>query len=199
VSDERPVFFTADHHFAHVNRQGTGIIDYCKRPFDDIEVHDAALIERWNQEVPENADVYHLGDFVFQGKRRRQEILDKLHGRVHLLRGNHDKSVPGDARGFVWVKDYFELKVVDEELEQSHLKIVLFHFPLLTWNANMWGSWHLHGHCHGMLSGDESVARLDVGVDTNDFRPYSYGDVKSIFTQRLLKAWRTRNGSEDPR
>jgi len=193
IPDETGPLFTSDTHFAHVNREGTGIIDYCQRPFDNIEHHDAELIRKWNEKVPPKADVYHLGDLVFHGGGvgQRAELLGKLNGRIHLIRGNHDKNIKSGAEGFVWVKDYYELKIQDPELDNGgHLKIVLFHFPLITWNANMWGSWHFHGHSHGQLPVDPRAARLDVGVDAHGFTPISYGEIKQLFTKRLLKSWK---------
>lgn len=44
-------WFTADEHYGHHNSKGTGIIDYCNRPFNSIEEMDAKLIENHNSVV----------------------------------------------------------------------------------------------------------------------------------------------------
>ena len=44
------------------------------------------------------------------------------------------------------------------------------------WNKSHYGSWELYGHSHGTL---EPIGKqLDVGVDTNNFYPYSFEDIK---------------------
>ena len=54
---EDRIYYTSDTHFLHEN-----ILGYCSRPFKNIEEHDEALIKRWNEKVPEDGLVFHLGD-----------------------------------------------------------------------------------------------------------------------------------------
>ena len=63
-------YFTSDTHFNHEN-----IIKYCKRPFSSIDEHDEALIKNWNDVVPEDGIVFHLGDVGFGDTDRINEIL----------------------------------------------------------------------------------------------------------------------------
>jgi len=77
-------FFTADTHFNHKN-----IIEYCKRPFKDIDEMNNELIKRWNETVSEEDTVFHLGDFSFRGY---WTFRNKLNGKIILLRGNHDNN-----------------------------------------------------------------------------------------------------------
>ena len=58
--DGDKVFFTSDTHFYHAN-----IINFCKRPFANVETMNEALIENWNAVVGANDIVFHLGDFCF--------------------------------------------------------------------------------------------------------------------------------------
>ncbi len=44
--NEDPLFFTADTHFGHKN-----IIEYCQRPFIDVEEMNEAHIDNWNRTV----------------------------------------------------------------------------------------------------------------------------------------------------
>lgn len=159
------IFFTADTHFGHAR-----IIEFVDRPFDGVEDMDAVMIERWNSVVKPRDQVYHLGDFSFSKKLRTLDILNSLNGQVHLVRGNHDhkriKASVSDC--FVWTKDYYELRL-DNQL------FVLSHYPMVSWNKSYYGSYMLHGHCHGTLPADGR--RLDVGVDTHDFVPWSIDEV----------------------
>lgn len=188
-------FFTSDHHFYHYN-----IIDLCKRfAIDGRNKQEAndymteLLIERWNSKIEETDEVYHLGDFFWCGAERAITILDRLNGIKYWVRGNHDKVGPLEDQ-FVWVRDYYELKVHDNfkdsdgKIKQYHQPIVLCHFPLLSWNCMAHGAWHFHGHCHGSIDNtwNSTGLRKDVGVDTNDLYPYSYEELKNFLTLRTV-------------
>jgi calcineurin-like phosphoesterase family protein len=155
VSD---VFFTADTHFAHAK-----IVELFHRPFATVEEMDEELIKRWNVWVRPGDIVYHLGDFAY---RRPGQYLDRLNGRaIHLIRGNHDDSMPAYIRErFASVSDMKRVKVGDQE-------IVLCHYAMRVWNKSHHGAWHLYGHSHGTLRDDPNALSLDVGVDCWNFCP----------------------------
>ena len=58
------VWFTSDTHFWHDN-----IIRFCNRPFESVVEMNEELIRRWNETVPADGVVFHLGDFSFGGQR----------------------------------------------------------------------------------------------------------------------------------
>lgn len=68
-------FFTSDTHFGHAN-----IIRFCKRPFENVEEMNEALIENWNKVVSDDDTVFHLGDFAFGGSNVWKEIIPRLKG-----------------------------------------------------------------------------------------------------------------------
>lgn len=47
------------------------------------------LIENWNNVVPKDGIVFHLGDFAFGGSQLWKEVLSKLNGHIYLILGNH--------------------------------------------------------------------------------------------------------------
>jgi len=49
--------------------------------------------------------------------------------------------------------------------------IVACHYAMRTWPKSHYGSWQIYGHSHGKLPG--MGKQMDVGVDTNNFYPYS--------------------------
>ena len=52
------IWFTADTHFGQPN-----VIRLSRRPFADVTEMDAELIRRWQETVPRDGVVFHLGDF----------------------------------------------------------------------------------------------------------------------------------------
>lgn len=71
----------SDTHFFHEN-----IGRYCFRPENWQEL----IIMNWNNLISPDETVLHLGDFSF-GKRSNFDILtEQLHGKIILIRGNHD-------------------------------------------------------------------------------------------------------------
>jgi calcineurin-like phosphoesterase family protein len=81
------IYYTADQHFGHEN-----IIKHCQRPFRNVEEMDSFMIERWNERVSSEDEVYIIGDLIFRSGKQPEEYLEQLHGRKHLLLGNHDGS-----------------------------------------------------------------------------------------------------------
>jgi calcineurin-like phosphoesterase family protein len=171
------VWFTSDPHFGHAN-----IIKYCERPFSDIQEMNETLVRNWNAMVRPNDRVYLLGDVCFLRPDDAKRLLSRLMGRIYLVKGNHDKEqFLSECSGrFEWVKDYFELT-------HEKQKIIMSHFPFLTWNKSHHGSWSLHGHCHGNLPDDPHALRIDVGVDCHDFRPISFNEIKKIMAKKTFK------------
>lgn len=47
------------------------------------------LIENWNNVVPKDGIVFHLGDFAFGGSQLWNDVLSKLNGHIYLILGNH--------------------------------------------------------------------------------------------------------------
>lgn len=169
------IWFTSDHHWGHPN-----IIRFSGRPFADVEEMNEALIARWNQVVGERDTVYHLGDIFLMPAEAARRVRDRLHGRICLIRGNHDKTAESLKAGFEWIKDYYELKVDDPEATEGVRRIVLCHYAFRVWNRSHHGAWHLYGHSHGSLPDDPNGLSFDVGVDCHDYAPISYARVKEI-------------------
>jgi len=173
------IYFTADTHFCHNN-----IIGSCGRPFAAVDEMNRALIDNWNSLVTDRDEIYILGDFMYKGKGKEANIiLSKLKGHKYLIKGNHEKYLTDPEfkpEAFAWIKDYYVLKY-------EGVKIVLFHYPLLSWDGSYRGSIHLYGHVHnsGIKHPDYGeklrllgIRAFNVGVDVNDFYPVS---VKAIF------------------
>ncbi|MEA1848862.1 metallophosphoesterase family protein [Chryseobacterium sp. MHB01] len=173
------IFFTADHHFGHAN-----IIKFSERPFESLEHMNEELIKRWNEKIGKDDTVYHLGDFSLGKPDFTKEILDRLNGNIHLIKGNHEGAALTYPKRFASIRDYHELRIDEADNSNGKQKIILFHYSLRTWNGSHRGVWQLYGHSHGTLPDDEMTLSFDVGVDCHNFYPVSYEEVKEIMNKK---------------
>lgn len=176
------IYFTSDLHFGHKN-----ILEYCKRPWKTLEEMNEGLISNWNSCVSPSDTVYFLGDFFFTGKQKAMDIANRLNGAIYWVVGNHDKGhvkkkeLLSRFEGVDKLKN-IRIKCIVERhggFVEFDKKIVLCHFPLLTWEGAGRGNWHLHGHCHGSLLDRFEGYRMDVGVDCHSmYRPFSLDEIE---------------------
>ena len=178
IFDPSNVWFTSDTHFWHEN-----ILRFCNRPFANASEMNEVLIRNWNETVPEDGIVFHLGDFAFGGAKEWNEILNRLNGKIYLILGNHDmKQVKqGFMKRFEFVTQQMTIRVGGQT-------IILNHNPFLTYGGCYRNTWQIFGHVHSGPLADKGkdLARLqvlfprqyDVGVDNNNFRPISFTEVK---------------------
>ena len=194
--DAEKMFFTSDTHFLHEN-----IIKYCKRPFKSIEENDAELIHRWNEKVPEDGIVFHLGDVAFGDPDKVDEILKQLNGKIYLVIGNHDwRRIVNQHK---W---RFELMTQQINMKIGKRHVILNHYPMLAY-AGAWrgvdASYQLFGHVHTSPYTDEGLdqqrmkylftTQYDVGVDNNNFTPVSWKEVDQIINNQMMSLGMCRN------
>lgn len=168
-------FFTSDLHFGHEK-----IISYEDRPFVDVEAMTQGLIERWNNKVGKDDEVYILGDLSFYKGLMTNIILQQLNGRKYLIKGNHDSSFLKDKNFdsslFEWVKDYATVK-------DNGLLVVMMHYPMAVWDRCHYGSIHLYGHVHSNKGTSHPLQHclggnaFNVGVDVQDFEPKTLNEL----------------------
>jgi calcineurin-like phosphoesterase family protein len=175
-------FFTADTHFGHAR-----IIDYCSRPFVDVDEMDEALITRWNERVGDDDTVYHLGDFTLKSRGFARRMFGRLRGHIKVLGlpWHHDKGwVPKQAGP----SDFGSASGHPVEILPPLLALrfsgvpcgvlTLSHYPMAQWEAAYHGAWQLHGHSHGAHRG--TGALLDVGVDVHDYAPVALEALEAL-------------------
>ncbi len=173
---ESKSYFTADWHLFHAN-----IIKYCNRPFSNVEEMNTIILDRLNEKVSPNDNLYFLGDMAFCPEYKLLDWLDKVKCRnIFALKGNHDRTASSIRDRFVWYKDMAEIKVNEQ-------RIVLCHYAMKVWNKSHHGAWHLYGHSHGTLPDDKNSLSIDVGVDTNNFYPYSLDDIAERMVKKDFK------------
>lgn len=161
------IYFTADPHLGHYN-----IIKHCSRPFPNTEVMDATILDNINSIVNAEDTLWILGDVAWKGKSVAW-YLDNIKCRnINIVIGNHDnKQDLGKLQKDGRIILYYGF--VDTSIH-GH-KITLCHYPMKSWNCSFRGAYHLYGHVHGR--GIPLRWSMDVGVDSNDFRPVSWDQV----------------------
>ena len=184
IEDPDKLFMTSDSHLGHYN-----ICKYCHRPFQSRSDMDQTLIKNWNAVVPEDGIVVHCGDFMLphnEDIKEYNKYLNQLHGRVLLLRGNHDRA------SLDWVSDKL-IAVRDQAMIVfDGVKIFAQHYPCAAFN----GDYHVYGHIHTLADGtcygiDGDVTKMmrkntyDVGVDQNGYTPVSYWQLCDIFRKKM--------------
>ena len=135
--------------------------------------------------------LFHLGDWSFGGFEKIQEFRNRLVCQnIHLITGNHDQHIENNRENvqtlFKSVNKYLELSVTKNGVKQV---FVLMHFPIASWNDMARGAIHLHGHVHLESRVRVGPGKLmDVGVDGNDLRPISVGEILSIMERQPIKS-----------
>lgn len=156
------IYFIADTHFSQDN-----IRMYENRPFGTVTEMDHALVQRWNDRVNPEDEVYVLGDF---GADEQEAILlGQLNGRKYLVKGNHDVRSNQYYRdcGFEEVYDY---PIIIKDFW------ILSHEPLYV-NTNMPYA-NLFGHVHNSpLFKTYSNQHYCVSVERINYTPISFDEI----------------------
>lgn len=161
------IFFTADQHFGHAR-----ILEYCNRPFTDINHMHRELIARWNAVVTADDTVYVLGDFALGCRPFVQGMVLRLNGNKIIVKGNHDRSAKSLLEcGFKEVHKQLTLTMDGKWVSMSHRPPNTMEVMGAFIQETVW----LHGHSHGKLEPSRLYCKehtvIDVGVDAHDFTP----------------------------
>ncbi len=183
------VLFTSDLHLGHENIIATcgRNVESCGMDFDLVKDMNTFLINKWNQKVKEDDEVYILGDLSFRSGESVKTYLKQLKGRKHLIIGNHDYNWIKNVRN---MDEYFETVSNLEIIKLDNKLITLCHYPLLEWNGSRRAnnqekslSWLIHGHIHNSRDGvyeyirDNLPCALNCGVDINGFEPVTFDEL----------------------
>lgn len=186
-------FVWSDPHINHVN-----LAEKYRTSFGGgtVQSHDAAIREAWNDTVGLNDEVWLIGDAAMGKRAVSVPFFATLHGRKHLIPGNHDDVHPMYDKKtnfrekvafysqFFTIHDTIELG--DEIFGISNT--IVSHFPWLgsyvdhaEAERGHYDKWHperdrygndiviIHGHTHASeIFGDHSV---HVGVDAHPNGP----------------------------
>ena len=158
-------WLVSDTHWGHTNicvftrADGSPL-----RPWDNPDLMDADMIERWNSVVSPTDVVYHLGDVVIN--RRCLAIMDRLHGSKRLILGNHD------------IFDHADYLQHFKRLHGSYklADLLLTHIPVHTDSVPHWALANVHGHIHAQVIDHPSF--YNVSVENIDYTPIELEDLR---------------------
>jgi len=164
-------FLISDMHFGHSN-----ILNYEKRPFEDVSIMDKAIINNWNSIVKHKDDiVFVLGDVSFYPKEETAKIIGQLRGQKRLILGNHDKGRSVKFWHDVGFKEVYHYPVcVDDFYWLSHEPMYLTStMPYV----------NVHGHIHSqVISTDGEVNQyFNVSVERIDYTPIDFEKIKQYY------------------
>jgi calcineurin-like phosphoesterase family protein len=163
------IWFTADWHLGHAK-----IMEYCRRPFASVEEMNQMILDNYHTLVKKHDTVYFLGDLALSA-RVAEEVLRKLPGKIHFIRGNHDQSARVLKEYCISVNDLKTISVAGQS-------IVLCHYAMRVWDMSHDNAWQLFAHTHGRLA--PVGKQHDVGVDNNAFRPLAFEELTAIMASR---------------
>ena len=93
---------------------------------------------------------------------------------------------------FTWCGHYGEFELIHPQYKKGEKKykfqFIGMHYPIASWNNMGRGMIHLHGHNH--LSHKKKIHQgksMDVGVDGNNFKPYSLSQIRDIMNKQPIK------------
>lgn len=165
--------------------------DQC-RPFDDENLMTNHVVKNINDCVHKADLLIHLGDWSFGGYENIFRFREMINcENIIICRGNHDYDKFWHKKE---VKSLFK-EVYSGLFEKSigSQRVILCHYPILSWNHKSHGSYMLHSHCHGSMR--KWVAEhmpnskiLDCGVDTNDLKPYNFSDIVNYMNNKTEDA-----------
>ncbi|WP_295729976.1 metallophosphoesterase [uncultured Limosilactobacillus sp.] len=164
------MYVIADTHF--FDEHLLGVDNFAPRPFESVDQMNKVIIQNWNARVTNKDLVYHLGDIAVNytkpprvGDQQVFELLQQLHGRLVLIKGNHDRrglfkylaghnyEVDGQLK--------FEFHDVGKLIKYNHQQLYMTHYPMMMGIAPQ--ILNLHGHIHHYMV--PSANNINVGVD----------------------------------
>lgn len=174
------IFLTSDLHFNH-DREFVWKV----RGYESVYEMNEAIVERFNSVVQPDDDVYILGDLCLGGGgpavlADNKALIERLNGRLHIIRGNHDTEPR--VRMYAACANVVDVVKWADMLNYKGYHFYLSHFPTLTGNLEKESlkqcTCNLFGHTHQTTNFHLDMPYLyHVGVDSHNCYPVSLDDI----------------------
>ena len=167
------IYFAADFHFGHRN-----VIEYCKRPFNNVSEMNSQLIKNFNNTVEHDAITYILGDFSFLNTESTKQILKAMKGFKILVKGNHDPK-PNSYYRKLGFSEVYDKPIIFRD------GIILSHEPV---NENLYknsGFINIYGHLHNNVVNNSDI-KFCCSVELIDYKPISLKNILQHFVHKTI-------------
>jgi calcineurin-like phosphoesterase family protein len=174
------IFVTSDLHFNH-DREFVWKV----RGYESVYEMNEAIVERFNSVVQPSDDVYILGDLCLGGGgpailAANKELIERLNGRLHIIRGNHDTEPR--VRMYASCANVVDVVKWADMLNYKGYHFYLSHFPTLTGNLEKESlkqcTCNLFGHTHQITNFHLDMPYMyHVGVDSHNCYPVNLDDI----------------------
>ena len=177
-------YWSSDWHLGH-----SSVIKFSDRPFKDVGEMDAKIINMILDTVKQGDEIFFLGDMGYHPDPIKR-LFDSLPKRVNFnwVIGNHDKKVLNHFKQKCnKVEHIMETTVKVDDKKQ---RIVMCHYPMLTWNQSHRNAWHLFGHHHINGHGNELLNNMitgkmfNVNLEFNNYKMYDENDIIKIMNKK---------------
>lgn len=199
-ADSKSILFWGCTHYNHDPSWEIPI--WKQRGFDSALHARESLINNWNSKASENTIGFLLGDIMF-GRGGKEEFLSILERHqfkeMYICSGNHFAGFNfcledltdedgnyqfNDCKKVIFCPNLFEVCINKQNM-------VLSHYPILSFNGQSKGYWHLFSHVHGNLEKSEigskyinSGAKVyEVSVEKNSY-PISMFELTKIMSKK---------------
>lgn len=184
------IWLTSDWHFNH-DRE----FIWKARGFSSVQEMNEAIIQRHNALVRPDDDVYVLGDSSLGGGDAQilatnKALIERLNGRLHIIRGNHDT----DRRVAMYesCKNVVGPVLYADMLHYKGYHFYLSHFPTLTSNLEKESlkqcTCNLFGHTHQTTNFHLDMPFIyHVGVDSHNCEPVLLDNIIEEMKMKVIE------------
>ena len=198
------IFLCSDFHFGH-NKHFL----YKPRGFSSIQTHDEALMENFNSVVTHDDEVYILGDLMLNDNKHGIECLQRLHGNLHIMLGNHDTasrialytSLPAvreveyatflKACGYHFYLSHYPSLVANHD-DDKPLKAKMISLcghahtddPFLDWDKGIIFHCEVDAHSNFPIALDDIVEQIRNRINTENPKAYTVKDTSDLIINR---------------
>lgn len=168
------IFFTSDLHMGH-DREFVWKV----RGYDSVQAMNLAQVQKWNETIEDDDDIYVLGDLML-GDPNNIEFIKQLKGKIHIVLGNHDTA--NREKMYRELTNMIEVAEVGIRLQYKKHHFILTHYPMLTGNLEKESlkqmTLNLYGHTHQNTNFYEDRPYMfHVGVDSHNGYPVLLDDI----------------------
>ena len=174
------IFVTSDLHFNHDKE-----FVWKVRGYESVYEMNEAIVERFNSVVRPDDDVYILGDLCLGGGgpavlADNKALIERLNGRLHIIRGNHDTEPR--VRMYATCANVVDIVKWADMLHYKGYHFYLSHFPTLTGNLEKESlkqcTCNLFGHTHQTTNFHLDMPFMyHVGVDSHNCYPMNLDNI----------------------